>query len=386
MNHTPAPRTKVTSKRGLRGLGHGSILAVLLAAGCADPDAEIESITSALTSWNFFNNAGNFTSDNPGGLDVGEGIACKVVPYPDPRPPNPYRTDMAVCFLAPDLNDAGEGQRVNWSFRDVNGYPSVPGGGIKSISVSAPIAQNAAVYMLGNDNKVRIATGSTAVPWFTAGNFDTVRDYISNVSDSGISLCLKQISTIVLPSRYGPSRALVALDCAGNVYVKGINSQNQWVWKTAASSGAPWNGTPRGTWLEISHGPVGAYLLARDNTVALMATGTANIDGSVTWASPQWLPRTGLISALTIKHVGGPFVLGDVAGDSCTSLACAFDSLRVYRWSGTQYVRKPGIQPSSTSGSNPWGYIVDSSAYQRKPDAYALLNINAWRMYMVTPQ
>ena len=191
----------------------------------------------------------------------------------------------------------------------------------------------------------------------------------------------------MLPGRYAPSRALVALTCSGGLYVKGVNAQNQWVWKAAANAGAPWNDLPAGnTWLEVSHGPVGAYLLSNTNKVLLMATGTANIDGSVTWVSPAWLPRTGLNAELTIKHIGGPFVMGDVANDTCSSTACAYDSLRVWRWDGARYIRTPGISSSTTGGSNPWGYIVDGFLYQRKIGAYSLLNTYAWRMYMVTPQ
>lgn len=197
---------------------------------------------------------------------------------------------------------------------------------------------------------------------------------------------MKQIADIALPNRYAPSRQLVALTCSGQLYVSGYNSSNVRAWKAAADAGAPWNAVPSGvSWREVSHGPQGAYLLASDYRVLLMATGSMDVSGAITWTAPNYLLPFTLPPGFSIKHVGGPFVQGDIAGETCDAYKCTGDAKRVWRWDGAAYTHASGAPSSRTSGANPWGGIVDGSRFHGSPGAYGLLHTEASRMYVWYP-
>lgn len=357
-----------------------AVLAGLGTSACSDGGAAAEGAGAGHASTD--NDVGTIEQAAAGGYDffanqravaAGDGMLCGAITSPDPVT-GLQVTDTVSCFMPTPTGHTPMGNvgfYIHWTRADHR----LPGGDVKSMVVSAPRLTDAAVFVLGSDSKVRVATGhlsnNTHETWYTGTNFKTVTDYMAATDVNGSLLCLRQIAEINLPSRFAPSRDLVALSCSGALYVRRA-SNGRWVWTRAADAGQPWNSLPAGSWLQVTHGPLGAYLLSSTKKVLLMATGTTSASGAVTYTAPRWLPLVGPPPAMTLVSIGGRFALYKGIEETCGSLSCSWDASRVWRWDGSAYRASVAAQNADNEGVPPWRGILDAVRYRGSQSSFGL--------------
>jgi len=306
--------------------------------------------------WDFW---GNF-----GAYDLGPGLECGVVPE---KKDGVYTWQMVECYLGRGTGKDTTRYRANWNVPNA----TVPGGDIKSLAVATAFRRDGTIFMLGSDNKIRVSSGRIDGDFYAG--FQSTTEYMSAVDTGGNTLCLQQIAWINLPSFFAPSGTLLALSCGGAVYAR--TSQNGvWKWTPAASAGTPWNKLPAGTWLELTHGTRGAYLLSSARSVLKLGDGVADSTGNVTWDNARWLPLNTVPTGWKVQHVGGQFILVGPSGETCPqSNKCPNDPWRVMVFSGQTYsATTQGAVPAPNDGPMPWNGIVDASGFNGRAGGYGL--------------
>jgi hypothetical protein len=327
----------------------------MFGGGCAPSESgeeigevEQETILGCTNCWELWGNWATF--------DIGDRFACALT-YNGGASVycNPAEGSAWKVVSQPGLN-------VGWTDA---GTGLVPGGGGKAVAVTAPIQTQATVFVLSNNNRIYASNGNLTLPvssFYTGQNFKGFFEHMSNLDEAGTALSLKDISMIFLPSAFGPSRTLMALSTSGAIYIRGVVNQ-KWVWRKPVNAGAPWNQIPAGTWLEISHGPVGAYLLSSTNKVFLVGGGTMDSMGRITWDN-RWLP---LFTSHKIVHVGGPYVVIQRDNETCIDgFGCTEDFRRFYRFDGTIFrpaTSVPMVPTKLNDGSMPYLKIVDGGRF-----------------------
>jgi len=363
-----------------------------LAAGCGEAatvgEAEaIEERTSAVVGpgafcgdasagacWDFWSNYMNF--------DINDGAECGALP--DSMATENYTWKVVTCWFARGAGKTpGPSLFLNWS----DPKNAIPGGNVSSIAVVSPRRTSTTIFVLSEDNRIRAITGDQSQPFYSGTNFKTSIEYMSAVDTGGSSLCLSQIAWITLPSMFAPNGELIARSCSGKVYVR-TSRNNVAIWTPAASAGAPWNQLPAAqTWREISHGAQGAYLLSSTGRVLAIGQGTADSTGGVTYFAPKWLNLLTLPAGLTVKHVGGKYILVGSASEVCGTTSCPRDSTRVMAWTGGLYSTVPtsGAPNAPNDGVVPWNGIVDGSSFSTTPGAGYGLSHGFHRVYSLRP-
>jgi hypothetical protein len=306
--------------------------------------------------WDFWGNFGAF--------DITAGLECGVVPNPKPGGGNTW--SIVDCYVARGTGKDPTRYRVNWGPAD----DVIPGGDIKSLALFTAYLRDAAVFILGSDNKVRVSGGRIDGNFYAG--FQNVTEYMQPVDTSGNALCLKQIIWVTLPSFFAPNGTLLALTCGGSVYAR-TTQNNVWKWTPAANAGLPWNRLPAGTWLEISHGTRGAYLLSSNRSVLKLGDGVATANG-VTWDNARWLSLAAVPAGWKVQHVGGQFILVGPDNEVCVNgNSCPNDRWRVMRWSGQSYsATSQGTASAPNDGVMPWDGIVDAANFNGRAGGYGL--------------
>ena len=349
-------------------------VAMLLATACsaspAEPLAESEDVGEQQQPLNGCTSCWDFWGQYLSAFDIGDGLGC-IFPI-----------DAKSVYCTPSQGSAWKvipspGLNVGWTGVAPAGQQGfVPGGGGKAVAIDAPIRRQAAVFVLSKDNKVYVSTGDLTLANFYSGtNFNGFSLHVDNRDENGAALTLKDISMIALPNSFAPWRVLIALSSAGVIYVK-RSIGGKWVWQKAANAGAPWNQIPAGTWLEISHGPVGAYLLSSTNKVFLAGGGKMDSQGVITWEN-RWLPG---FQTLKIVHVGGPYAITQGSNEVCVDgMGCTEDGRRFWRFDGTVYRVAPSavdrrVPTRSNDGFMPYQRIVDGSRFVNNVNHFSVFH------------
>jgi hypothetical protein len=346
----------------------GAALGALLCFGCGAPAEEathddVGAVSQELGSWPVW------SGPNFGVFDVGQGFLCLQMAF----------QSQVACSLPVGTSEHSELRFTGWGVAN-----NIVPGGVKSIAVSYRSIYDgrASVYVLGNDNVVRYASGNpvaTTATWYT-GHFKTYYNYIPAKMTNGAAACIKKIAVIRTPSYYSPSTAILGLSCAGKIYVAAGSAG----WNTAANAGVPWNAVPAAeTFTDISHGTVGAYLLADWGRPYLLGGGTLDALNNPIYEN-RWI--LGLPGNLKATAVGGPYVITNAGGGSCLPNAnsCPGDDKRVYKYDiytnswkipTGLYMRDPQIDIGDPEVV-PYKGIVDGTYFRNKPE-----NFFVWHMF-----
>jgi len=205
----------------------------------------------------------------------------------------------------------------------------------KSIAIHDAVSQHTYVLVLGSDNAVRSVHGDVAKPWFDGTNFATQVLWALPVDENLQSVCLQKIATVALPA-VAPTEAVIGLTCSGNIYrFTGAPGASGGHWEPAGAS-IGFGGLAASGWIDISsvRGAYGATLLSSGGAVWRAGFGGLDSHANPVFSAPVQLPalRGTQGQVLTPRGVGGPFVVTNAGGSTCTTQGCVGDDQRFYRF------------------------------------------------------
>jgi hypothetical protein len=245
-------------------------------------------------------------------MDAAEGLACAA---------SLDATMPVTCLIADGLdgNKIPRLQRTEVAW----GLASIPGGGVKSISIlkRADISSTYyQVFLLTADGKIRYGSGDArnAATWYdtNAANFKTLAVHSESKNNNGQAICMKKIMWMNdYALRYAQPPApivLLGLSCDGNsLYWYKANGWN--LWRTEGYSDM---GDMLG-W--------GATFLLKD--------------GRLMWSDILTVKHFAPPPGVTIGAIGGRFALSrDTVNGTCTAnVGCQGDATRIWYWDNVSW-------------------------------------------------
>jgi hypothetical protein len=233
------------------------------------------------------------------------------------------------------------------------GYKSHPQGlpsNTRWLTILTPYGDDATIWILGEDSKVRVSNGVVGKNIGVDDNFSTVTTLADPISTTGATLCLREIEAVRIPGLHVLGLTVVARSCDGKLY-RYVSGK----WKPAADDAAL-SGLPNTTYSSVSSlSTTGATFLTQGGDFWRAMTGTVSRSGTITYDAPVKANRLQVDGVyLQVHPIGGKYVLTNAGDGTCEIGSCSGDADRIYsydfssgRW--TRFNRGLPWYPTSVS-------------------------------------